>query len=182
MKNLLLLTLLIFVNSYGQKKTEETLYIVELSIKKDAGKINEIIWDLNKNKIKGIENSEELLKMYDLAIETNKICSKMVGELEEIDSKINLKKEALAYLKLSNKFLKEGIRPILTMTLSELQENNEVLISMFNQLKKFMASTKRMSDNIVAFCNEHKLDMEISKFNKSRFDKKANKVQKLLNE
>lgn len=120
--------------------------------------------------------------MYDLAIETNKVCSKMVGELEEIDSEINLKEKALVYLNLSNIFLKEAIKPVLTKSLVELQENNEIIISMFTHLKKFMASTKKMSDNIVAFCDEHNLNMELYKFDKSSFDKKANEVQKLLNE
>ena len=180
MRNIIILTVILLVSCSNQKEAEETRRIVELSIKRESQKTNKIIRDLNKYKVNGIDNSKELLKLYDIALQNNIVCTKMVKNLEDIDSKVNLKKEALEYFESSNDFLKDGLKPILTMSIEEIQSNQEVAIKSFTQGQEFMESTQKMSDKINLFCEEHNLDSELTDFDKSIFDERMKEVENIL--
>ena len=180
MKNIILIAIILLVSCSNQKEAEETRRIVELSIKRESQKANKIIADLNKYKVNGIDNSQELLKLYDIAFQNNAVCVKMLKNLQDIDSKINLKKEALDYFESSNGFLKNGLKPILTMSVEEIQSNKELALKAFTQGQQFMESTQKMSEQIILFCKEHNLNSELTDFDKSIFNERMKEVEKQL--
>jgi hypothetical protein len=153
----------------NEDSPEKIRYTVELAIKKDARKMNEIIWEFNDNKVQGIDNVQLLNEMYNEALKSNTICKELIINLDDINSKINLKKEALEYFDFSKTFLEDFVKPMATLSLNDLQQNIDLQIKMKNSLIKNTDFTKRMSDRIIEFCKEYNLEMELSEYDKSQF-------------
>ncbi len=184
---ILLVTLLSLTESCKSSKTtednpEKIRYTVELAIKRDAQKVNEIIQEFNDNKANGINNAEKLSKMYNDALKTKSVCIKIITNLDDIKSNIDLKKEALEYFDFSEDFLVDSIKPMAITSLTDLQENTELQMKMKNSVIKNIEVTQIMSDKILQFCKEHKLEMELSEFDKNKFNEQIKEIESMLPE
>ncbi|WP_040254393.1 hypothetical protein [Psychroserpens mesophilus] len=184
---ILLVTLLSLTESCKSSKTfednpEKIRYTIELAIKRDARKMNEIIWEFNDYKANGIDNAEKLSGMYNDALKTKSVCIELIKNLDDIKSDINLKKEALEYFDFSESFLEDFIKPMAKTSLTDLQENTELQMKMKNSVIKNTEVSQTMSDRILEFCKEHNLEMELSEFDKNKFKEEIEELERLLPE
>ncbi|MDY0781065.1 hypothetical protein [Tenacibaculum sp. IB213877] len=183
MQKIILFSLLLFINcsnSEQKDKIKKVKTTVELSIKRVSSKSNKIIWAFNEKKAKGIDNSDELQKLYEEASITNKACRTLLENLENIDSKIDLKKEAIKYVDYSEVLLTKFSKPIIKTNLDTLANDTKLIEEMFRVVKEGMEVTQKMNDKLFAFCKEHKLKSEFTTYDKSEFDEKVEEVERLI--
>ncbi|QHI36134.1 hypothetical protein IMCC3317_14880 [Kordia antarctica] len=177
---LLLILTLLLISCSKNEKAENIRHTVELAIKNDAKMMNEIIREFNNNKVNGIDNSKKLLKMYHEATKTHLVCKDLIIKLDDIDSCINLKKEALDYFNFTEFFLIDFIKPMATLSFKELQGNEELQKKMTERLAESIEVSKKMSDKILEFCKEHNLEMEISVYEGEKFSKQVEELKNNL--
>lgn len=181
MKHIYFLILsLLLIGCSKNENAENIRYTVELAIKNDAKMMNKIIIEFNSDKVNEIDNSKKLLKMYHEATKTNSVCKDLIIKLNDIDSNINLKKEAIDYFDFSEKFLVDFIKPMATLSFERLQGNRELQKKMAERLAESIEVSKKMSDKILEFCKEHNLEMEISVYEGEKFSKQVEKLKNNL--
>ncbi|CAL2094452.1 hypothetical protein [Tenacibaculum sp. 190524A05c] len=183
MKNTILLSFLVFINCSNveqKEKIENVKKTIELSIKRSSSCVNKMIRAINEKKLKGIDNTNELKDLYDKSYITIKACRKLIEDLENIDSKIDLQKEGLSYIKFCENGLTKFFKPIIETSMQNLSNNTKLLREMFVFIQSGLETSQKMNDSLLEFCQEHGLKKEIEEFDKTKFDDKISEIEKIV--
>ncbi len=186
MKNIKSLFLLLFIiTNYGcsQQNINEKLNFknsIEYSIESSSNSLNPLI-----QKINIIVNNGEIdnfsMKDYYKCKSTLIANRNFVNELEEVDSKINLKEKTIKYLETGEKTLEKIILPIIKL----LDDQNEIFDS--EKLKEglilvenLVYETSDLSDSLEEFCIKYKLSRKMSDFEKEDYIQKIEVLKSKL--
>ena len=184
MKNLSMYFTLSFFLVFNCSKRNDNAEKIRKTVEYSTGilnkRINEIIWEFNVNKVKGVDKQKKMKNLYDETLKIHKIARKMIYDLDDIDSSVDLKKSALIYFDEILNYVDNYIKPIALMSFEELHEADSLHLMFYESNVKMVEETKKFQKSIEEFCNEFGLVKELPYLNEKDFEKQKLEAEKAL--
>ena len=178
-KTIILLLLISTNYCFSQKKIDDKRKfksVIEISIDSTSSKINPLIKKANIL-LQEKKESDELVKMYNESKLSLKIHKELVGKLIEVDSKINLKEQTLAYLDNCEKLLDSFILPTIKYINESETFEREKIVQAFTLMQEAINQASTLSDSMEKFCIKYKLTRRLNDFDKEDYRKAIEEIK-----